>query len=104
MSMGGPAGRMMWSSRFSPDRPQIRKPVNWTRVGFLRILQRMGGIVLGDLEAPPVPGERGFADAEPIGGRFQNRRLETGTEIADVLRLRRREPARLLAYRGLQSG
>ena len=33
MSMGGPAGRMMWSSRFSPERPQIRKPVNWTRVG-----------------------------------------------------------------------
>jgi ATP-binding cassette subfamily B protein len=31
--MGGPAGRMMWSSRFSPDRPQIRKPVNWKRVG-----------------------------------------------------------------------
>ena len=33
MSMGGPAGRMMWSSRFSPERPQIRKPVNWPRVG-----------------------------------------------------------------------
>jgi len=26
--------------------------VNWTRVGFLRILERMGGIVLGDLEQP----------------------------------------------------
>jgi 3-phosphoshikimate 1-carboxyvinyltransferase len=25
---------------------------NWTRVGFLRILERMGGVVLGDLEAP----------------------------------------------------
>jgi 3-phosphoshikimate 1-carboxyvinyltransferase len=25
--------------------------VNWTRTGFLRILQRMGGIVIGDLEA-----------------------------------------------------
>ena len=31
--MGGPAGRLMWSSRFSPERPQIRKPVNWPRVG-----------------------------------------------------------------------
>jgi 3-phosphoshikimate 1-carboxyvinyltransferase len=28
--------------------------VNWTRTGFLRILQRMGAIVLGDLEAPGV--------------------------------------------------
>ena len=26
--------------------------VNWTRTGFLRILERMGAIVLGDLEAP----------------------------------------------------
>jgi 3-phosphoshikimate 1-carboxyvinyltransferase len=26
--------------------------VNWTRTGFLRILARMGGIVIGDLEAP----------------------------------------------------
>jgi len=31
--MGGPAGRLMWSSRFSPERPRIRKPVNWPRVG-----------------------------------------------------------------------
>jgi 3-phosphoshikimate 1-carboxyvinyltransferase len=30
--------------------------VNWTRTGFLRIVQRMGGIVLGDLEAPPPDG------------------------------------------------
>src|SRR3954447_9001259 len=28
---------------------------NWTRVGFYRILERMGGIVLGDLEAPGGP-------------------------------------------------
>ena len=27
--------------------------VNWTRTGFLRIVQRMGGIVLGDLEEQP---------------------------------------------------
>ena len=31
--MGGPAGRLMWSSRYSPDRPRIGKPVNWPRVG-----------------------------------------------------------------------
>jgi 3-phosphoshikimate 1-carboxyvinyltransferase len=27
--------------------------VNWTRTGFVRILQRMGGIVIGDLEEEP---------------------------------------------------
>jgi ATP-binding cassette, subfamily B, bacterial len=31
--MGGPAGRLMWSSRYSPERPRIGKPVNWPRVG-----------------------------------------------------------------------
>jgi ATP-binding cassette subfamily B protein len=34
MTMGGPSGRLMWSSRFSPERPQVRKPVNWRRLGF----------------------------------------------------------------------
>ena len=29
---------------------------NWTRTGFVRIVERMGGIVVGDLE-PPRPGE-----------------------------------------------
>jgi 3-phosphoshikimate 1-carboxyvinyltransferase len=29
---------------------------NWTRTGFVRILERMGGVVIGDLE-PPRPGE-----------------------------------------------
>lgn len=36
--------------------------LNWTRTGFLRILQRMGGVVLGDLEEPGTE-----ADDEPIG-------------------------------------
>jgi ATP-binding cassette subfamily B protein len=31
MSMG--YGRLMWSSRFNPERPQVRKPVNWKRLG-----------------------------------------------------------------------
>ena len=35
--------------------------VNWTRTGFLRILERMGAIVVGDLEAPG-----GFAPVEPV--------------------------------------
>ena len=36
--------------------------VNWTRTGFLRILERMGAIVLGDLEAPSAE----VAVSEPI--------------------------------------
>jgi 3-phosphoshikimate 1-carboxyvinyltransferase len=35
--------------------------VNWTRTGFLRILERMGGIVVGDLEA-----EGTFGPEEPV--------------------------------------
>ncbi|MGB2712479.1 MAG: 3-phosphoshikimate 1-carboxyvinyltransferase [Conexibacter sp.] len=35
--------------------------VNWTRTGFVRILQRMGGIVLGELEH-----EGAFAPVEPV--------------------------------------
>jgi 3-phosphoshikimate 1-carboxyvinyltransferase len=35
--------------------------VNWTRAGFLRILQRMGAIVVGELEEPGT-----FAPGEPV--------------------------------------
>ena len=38
-----------------------RVGVNWTRTGFLRILERMGAIVLGDLEPPGS-----FAPGEPV--------------------------------------
>ncbi len=37
--------------------------VNWTRCGFVRIVQRMGGIVIGDLE--DEPGDE-IATAEPV--------------------------------------
>jgi ATP-binding cassette, subfamily B, bacterial len=33
MTMGDGAGRLMWSSRFSSERPHVRKPVDWSRVG-----------------------------------------------------------------------
>jgi 3-phosphoshikimate 1-carboxyvinyltransferase len=36
--------------------------VNWTRTGFLRILERMGAIVLGDLEEPSAE----VARSEPV--------------------------------------
>src|SRR3954454_16024474 len=36
--------------------------VNWTRVGFLRIAQRMGAVVVGPLD----PREEGTPDGEPV--------------------------------------
>jgi 3-phosphoshikimate 1-carboxyvinyltransferase len=36
--------------------------LNWTRTGFLRIAERMGAVVLGDLEQPGTE-----ADEEPVG-------------------------------------
>jgi 3-phosphoshikimate 1-carboxyvinyltransferase len=49
----------------SGSRIQVRGTgTNWTRTGFLRILERMGGIVLGDLEE--APGDEVVAH-EPMG-------------------------------------
>ena len=45
--------------------------VNWTRAGFLRIVERMGGIVIGDLEAEPVdeiPIEEPITDLDVTAG------------------------------------
>jgi 3-phosphoshikimate 1-carboxyvinyltransferase len=39
--------------------------VNWTRIGFLRILERMGASVGGELEPVPAPGDP-IAATEPI--------------------------------------
>ena len=36
--------------------------LNWTRTGFFRIAQRMGAVIVGDLEEPGA-----FADDEPVG-------------------------------------
>ena len=36
--------------------------LNWTRAGFFRIAQRMGAVLLGDLEEPGS-----FQDSEPVG-------------------------------------
>jgi 3-phosphoshikimate 1-carboxyvinyltransferase len=38
--------------------------VNWSRCGFVRIVQRMGGIVVGDFEPPPEPQE--LRTEEPV--------------------------------------
>jgi 3-phosphoshikimate 1-carboxyvinyltransferase len=40
---------------------------NWTRTGFLRILERMGGIVLGEKEDAPTRAAGGVVAREPIG-------------------------------------
>lgn len=36
--------------------------LNWTRTGFFRVAQRMGAVIVGDLEAPGT-----VADHEPVG-------------------------------------
>ena len=41
--------------------PYCWMAANWTRVGFFRILQRMGAVVIGDLEEPTAA-----PDAEPL--------------------------------------
>ncbi len=47
--------------------------VNWTRTGFLRIVQRMLGIVLGDLEAPAeeLVGEEPVCDLDVAAGALE---------------------------------
>ncbi len=50
--------------------------VNWTRTGFLRILERMGAIVLGDLEPPGT-----FAAQEPVADLDVRNAPIVGTEV-----------------------
>ena len=44
--------------------------VNWTRAGFLRILERMGAIVLGEIEAPTdeIPHDEPSSDLDVAAG------------------------------------
>jgi 3-phosphoshikimate 1-carboxyvinyltransferase len=50
--------------------------VNWTRSGFLRILDRMGAVVVGDPEPPPAP------DAIPIEEPVSDLDLRAGPLVA----------------------
>jgi 3-phosphoshikimate 1-carboxyvinyltransferase len=51
--------------------------VNWTRAGFLRILERMGAIVLGDLEEPGVlSAEEPVADLDVTGAPIEGTVVE----------------------------
>ena len=48
--------------------------VNWTRTGLLRIVERMGGIVAGDLEEPAgdeIPPEEPVSDLEVLSSPLQ---------------------------------
>jgi 3-phosphoshikimate 1-carboxyvinyltransferase len=51
--------------------------LNWTRCGFFRIAQRMGAVVLGDLEQPGA-----FSDEEPVGELDVAHAPLIGTEVA----------------------
>jgi 3-phosphoshikimate 1-carboxyvinyltransferase len=60
-----------------------RVGVNWTRAGFLRILERMGAIVLSDAEPPGV-----FAPGEPVADiDVRNAPIEGTTVGADEVPL-----------------
>jgi len=90
--MGGPAGRLMWSSRFSPERPHIRKPVNWPRVGafflpywraeLLTLACILAAAVLGLL--PPLFTKYLIDDAIPSGS-MQSVLLGVGGMIGSAL-------------------
>jgi 3-phosphoshikimate 1-carboxyvinyltransferase len=60
-----------------------RVGVNWTRAGFLRILERMGAIVLADLELPGT-----FQPREPVADiDVRNAPIEATTVEADEVPL-----------------
>jgi 3-phosphoshikimate 1-carboxyvinyltransferase len=54
--------------------------VNWTRAGFLRILERMGAIVLGELEEPAaaVPAVEPVSDLDVTAGPLVGTVVEAG--------------------------
>ncbi len=51
--------------------------LNWTRTGFYRIAQRMGAVILGELEEPGT-----FSDDEPVGDVDVAYAPLEGTEVA----------------------
>jgi 3-phosphoshikimate 1-carboxyvinyltransferase len=60
-----------------------RVGVNWTRAGFLRILERMGAIVLADLEPPGT-----FEPREPVADiEVRNAPIEATTVEAEEVPL-----------------
>ena len=73
------AGVLVKGSRLGLE----RVGVNWTRSGFLRILERMGAIVLADLEAPGT-----FQAVEPVADiDVRNAPIEATTVEAEEVPL-----------------
>ncbi len=72
--------------------------VNWTRVGFLRILRRMRGIVLGDLEdeSGELTSSEPISDLDVAHGALEGTVVETGRGAAGDRRAAARRAARLL--------
>ena len=73
MSMG--YGHLMWSSRFNPERPRVRKPVDWRRLSafflpywraeLLTLACIVAGAALG--RAPPRCSTYPIDAASPAG-------------------------------------
>ena len=79
--------------------------VNWTRTGFLRILRRMRGIVIGDLEEETeeiVPDEP-VSDLDVAHGALEGTVVEAERGAAGDRRAAARGAARLLR-RGRDGG
>jgi ATP-binding cassette subfamily B protein len=90
MSMG--YGRLMWSSRFDPERPQVRKPVNWRRLGaFFRPYWGSELLVLSCIVAsaalgllPPLFTKYLIDDAIPSGS-MESVLIDVGGMIGSAL-------------------
>jgi len=90
MSMG--YGRLMWSSRFDPERPQVRKPVNWRRLAafflpywkaeLLTLACILAVAALGLL--PPLFTKYLIDDSIPSGS-MENVLIDVGGMIASAL-------------------
>jgi ATP-binding cassette, subfamily B, bacterial len=92
MTMGGPAGRMMWSGRFDPDRPHMRKPVDWRRVGaFFLPYWRAELLTLACIVAAAILGllpplfTRSLIDTAIPSGSMQTVFIDVGGMIVSAL-------------------
>jgi len=59
--------------------------VNWTRTGFLRILRRMQGIVLGDLEdeSGELSADEPVSDSMSLTARWREQSVEAESSARD---------------------
>jgi 3-phosphoshikimate 1-carboxyvinyltransferase len=77
---GDPSSAAFWiaAATLIPDSRIVVDGVglNWTRTGFIRIAERMGAVVVGDLEEPGA-----FAPREPIGDLDVAAAPLEGTEV-----------------------